>query len=395
MILVAGVAACTAGGIDTTGLADDASVPVPEPGPPPVADGGLDAESGSNDAGPCTDCEYFPETCTSDVLCPNGPFAPEHPGGFDKRTRINVIRGRSQSDVWVAGALGALAHFDGASWRREDLGTRESMRGLWLRDSSEISLPFLQRAYGRGVSLPDGGPPPSADGWSALAPSYAAGQAPPGAGSAQLVSAWAAPGAEWLWCLARGISAGGIWRLRQGSTTLEGSAVIPASTCNSSPWCRFMSSVHGASADELWVVGESGATVRITNATGATPTAKEFDSQTWTALNGVWAASASEAWAVGVMGTIRHYKGDPAQWDVVSDVPTHVDLNAVWGSSSTDVWAVGDEGVVLHYDGKSWSRVKVAGLGAERPNLTAVWVAAGGHVWVGGEGVVLSLRGKQ
>ena len=64
-------------------------------------------------------------------------------------------------------------------------------------------------------------------------------------------------------------------------------------------------------------------------------------------------------------------------------------------SISTDVWAVGDEGVVLRYDGKSWSRVKVAGLGAERPNLTAVWVAAGGHVWVGGEGVVLSLRGKQ
>ena len=81
-------------------------------------------------------------------------------------------------------------------------------------------------------------------------------------------------------------------------------------------------------------------------------------------------------------------------WDVVSGVPTTGNLKAVWGSSSADIWAVGDAGLVLHYDGQTWSRVKVAGQGLRRPNLTTVWVAAPGHVWVGGEGVILSLGGK-
>jgi hypothetical protein len=38
--------------------------------------------------------------------------------------------------------------------------------------------------------------------------------------------------------------------------------------------------------------------------------------------------------------------------------------------------------------------VKVAGLGELRPDLYAVWSSAPGHVWIGGQGVVLSLGGK-
>ena len=153
-------------------------------------------------------------------------------------------------------------------------------------------------------------------------------------------------------------------------------------------------SVHGASADDLWAVGEVGTAVRILDADGDTPSVKPANTQTSNALNVAWVASTSDAWAVGANGTIRHYTGDPVLWDVVSDVPTQGVLRAVWGSSSTDIWAVGDAGVVLHYDGKSWSRVKIAGLGTRRPNLTTVWVPAPGHVWVGGHGVILSLGGK-
>ncbi|MDF2693089.1 MAG: hypothetical protein K0S65_1472, partial [Labilithrix sp.] len=96
----------------------------------------------------------------------------------------------------------------------------------------------------------------------------------------------------------------------------------------------------------------------------------------------------------GASGTLRHYVGGPLAWDTVPASPTTADLNAVWGSSSSDVWAVGNAGVVLHYDGKSWSRVKVAGLGRRRPTLTAVWAPLPGRVWIGGQGVFLSLGGK-
>jgi hypothetical protein len=78
----------------------------------------------------------------------------------------------------------------------------------------------------------------------------------------------------------------------------------------------------------------------------------------------------------------------------VADVPATATLRAVWGTSSADVWAVGDDATVLHYDGTSWTRAHVAGLGARHPNLYAVWASAPGHVWIGGDGILLSIGGK-
>jgi hypothetical protein len=399
VFFVTGVAVCTSMAAcnstdavlgDFKDPSDDSRVPDAAP-----ADSGLDGASTDAAAGQCADCEYFPEACSSDVLCPNGPFDPNSPAGsLDLRASINVIRGRSVNDVWAAGAVGALAHFDGTSWSLSDLGSRYTQRALWLRDTTEVSLGALQNVYARGVDVPDGGTAPSGGGWKRHSPSYAPELDP---SSERLVSVWAAPGADWLWCAAKGVGVntpGGLWRLRQSpATAFELEVGIPASVCRSAG-CGRMASIHGAAANEFWAVGASGATVRVTDAENDAPSVKAFNSQTSNALNGVWAASDSEAWAVGANGTIRHYTGDPMLWDVVSDVPTTVDLNAVWGASSSDVWAVGDAGVVLHYDGKSWSRVKIAGLGTDRPELTTVWVAAPGHVWIGGQGVILSLGGK-
>ena len=393
LLFVVGATACAT----TDALVGQYQEPPAEHHPVPdnVPDSGPDASSTEADAGSCADCEYFPETCTPETFCLNGPFDPNTAGGsIDLRTQINVIRGRSPSDVWAAGALGALAHFDGTSWTRSNPGERETLRALWLRDSAEISLGMFERVYARGAGIADAGAAPSSDGWTvhatALPPTAASGWA-------EFVSAWAPDGSEWLWCAARAWAPGatnGIWRLRQSpSRTFEVGTVVAPEVCKTSP-CSQIASIHGASANDLWAVGLTGATVRITDATSDTPNIETFYSQTWNALNGVWAASASEAWSVGAMGTIRHYTGQSSFWDVVSNVPTIEDLNAVWGSSSSDVWAVGDAGVVLHYDGKSWSRVKVAGLGPRRPNLTTVWVAGPGHVWIGGQGVILSLGGK-
>ncbi|MBN9161999.1 MAG: hypothetical protein J0I07_13630 [Myxococcales bacterium] len=158
--------------------------------------------------------------------------------------------------------------------------------------------------------------------------------------------------------------------------------------------CGDMMSIHGSSANDLWAVGNGGAAVRITEAESNAPTILAFNTQTLSTLHGVWAASESEAWAVGAQGLVRHYSGHPVLWDIVSDVPTNEDLFAVWGSSPSDVWVVGDAATVLHYDGVTWSRVKIASLGARRPKLTAVWVPSPGHVWIGGQGVLLSLGGK-
>lgn len=348
-------------------------------------DAGLDVTSA--DAG----ADVHQEPCTPDALCPNDLFDPTNAGGaLDLRTRITVIRGRSASDVWAAGADGVVIHFDGTSWTRLETGTHETMHELWLRDTDEVGFVSLASIHTRGLEPVDAGAdaaPPSADGWRPAGKLY--GTLRFSQASKVVTSAWTAAGAEWLWC------ANGLWRLRVDPSTnaLEIGDVFTPGACDTLR-CAGMLAIHGTSADDLWAVGRSGASVHITNAQGDAPGVTAFDTKTWAGLNGVWAASATDVWAVGGAGVIRHYTGKPSSWDVVPDAPTSATLRAVWGTSSTDVWAVGDGAVVLHYDGKSWSSVKVLGLSGRSPNLYTVWTPAPGRVWIGGDGVMLSLGGK-
>ena len=378
---------------------DDDGTPGDPPGSNtvPAADGGVEASL--EDAGASDD------PCTPDALCPTGPFAADTPGGaFDGRTRINVIRGRSANDVWAAGARGAIAHFDGTTWRRSDVGSKASMNAFWLRDSGEVGLSSLFAIYSRGVvqsPSADAGPP-SADGWLYDGAAEVPAELQT---TSRLTSVWSFPGSEWAFCssLEPGLgdtvlgdaNANGIWRLRYvpSAKAFEVVHAFAPGTC-SVLGCRQMTSIHGISADDFWAVGYTGAAIHVTNALSDSPTVVAFDSETWAGFGGVWVASADDVWAVGGAGTIRHYTGKPYTLDVVAGVPATEDLNAVWGTSPSDIWAVGDAATVLHYDGTAWSRVKVVGFGARRPDLFAVWASAPGHVWIGGDGVILSLGGK-
>lgn len=353
---------------------------------PPPPDAGADVDSA--DAEPCVDCEHFPATCSSDILCPNGPFEPNTRGGaLDLRTRINAIAGRSASDVWVIGALGAVAHFDGTSWSRVDTKSGDTMRALWLRDSSEVLVTTPAKAYARGLGHAE---------WRRY--DTEAFPADYNGALTQFISGWAASGGDSLWCATMSWEPGmasGLWRLRlaasgDGFELVNG---VPADTCASVP-CSQLAAIHGTSPNDVWAVGFAGSMVHLTNAESDSPNVIRISTRTWQALHGVWAASETEAWAVGEAGVIRHYTGDPFAEDFISDVSQSFNLNAISGTSSSDIWAVGDAGVVLHYDGKSWSRVSVAGLGSRRPDLTSVWTPGPGHVWIGGQGVVLSLGGK-
>ena len=390
LLLAAGALSCAAAStlLAACALHESASpeVPVATVTLPPAEDAGLvDADADAS----CTtdDCEYFPTTCAPDVLCPSGPFDPGSPTmALDWNTQINVIAGRSASDVWIAGTLGAVAHFDGTEWTPSDVGTQETQNILWLLDSAEVLLGAVNshsRLFTRGLEV-DAGTPVSPGGWSRH-PTLAGGHL------SKLNAAWSMPGTRSLW-VATPID---LWRLRhQPGSTFEIIPGIPMTVCSSIP-CRAMRSIHGASEGTVWAVGDLGAVVRITDADGATPTATPFNTKTWTGLSGVWAASDTDVWAVGGAGTILHYTGDPRRWEIVADVPTSDNLNAAWGTSPSDIWAVGDAGVVLHYDGSRWSRVKVAGVGTRRPNLYTVWSSGAGHVWIGGQGILLALGETQ
>lgn len=393
--------AAAPGALVMAACADDANTAAASDAPTVVTDPGDAHVDGDGDAledVPCADCEYFPEICEPSTFCPNGPFGtsadPTAPGGLDLRTQINVIRGRGTNDVWAAGALGALAHFDGTSWTVSNADAAETLYGLWLRDGSEAAIGKLDKVFVHGgAASADAGTSP--DGWT-VTPIV------PSTGMFSIVNtrfkaAFAAPSAKHLWCASSAPNLGstsGLWRLEvaEDGTWNIGIGVDP-SLCNALP-CSQILAVHGSSADDVWAVGTGGAAVHVTGADGDAPVMKAFDTRTWNVLNGVWAASANEAWAVGVGGVVRHHAGDALRWDIVDGIPTSTNLNAIWGSSTTDIWAVGDAGVVLHFDGQAWTRVKIAGLGVRRPDLTTVWMPEPGHVWIGGRGVVLSLGGK-
>ncbi|AKU94242.1 hypothetical protein AKJ09_00906 [Labilithrix luteola] len=100
----AALAACASEG-DTTVSSPDASSNIVISD---AAQGDVDGGDGGDDEGPCvTDCEWFPDTCTDDALCINGPFDSTDPdAGLNPLTQINLITGRSATDVWAAGALG-------------------------------------------------------------------------------------------------------------------------------------------------------------------------------------------------------------------------------------------------------------------------------------------------
>ncbi len=369
--------ACAADENDAKLDPEDTEVVVPanDAGVPDVVDAG----------GSCRtdDCEFFPDACGADVLCPSGLFDPANPSeGPDWRTRITSTGGRTATDAWLVGTVGMAAHFDGASWKQADLGTSESMRFFWLTSAGEVSFGTLDRLYSRGLGSADASVSP--DGWALRGP-----VSPPGGYGSILTAAWAMPGSNLLWL---GTSTD-LWRLEINGSTFTSRPGIPASVCNNVP-CKWLRSLHGASAGTIWGVGDNGAAVRITGADGDEPKLTVTNPLTWNRLNGVWAVSDKEAWAVGGDGTILHNDGAQFAWKAVPDVPTKRHLNAVVGSSSSDVWAVGDAGVVLHFDGTAWSRVKIAGLGSRRPDLYTVWSPAPGRVWIGGQGVLLALGGN-
>ncbi|MDF2692968.1 MAG: Type fimbrial biosis protein PilY1, partial [Labilithrix sp.] len=66
------------------------------------------------------------------------------------------------------------------------------------------------------------------------------------------------------------------------------------------------------------------------------------------ALTSVWGASANDVWAVGSGGTIVHYDG--TEWKSVNS-PSGVEgetFRAVWGSSATEVWIVASSTKIFH-----------------------------------------------
>ncbi|MEZ4338424.1 MAG: hypothetical protein R3B82_17520 [Sandaracinaceae bacterium] len=205
-----------------------------------------------------------------------------------------------------------------------------------------------------------------------------------------------------------------------------GAVALLASICTAcgpdttwAPWWDasegWVMNVGGPAADDLYAVGGSLASGRITHFDGerATPmtipavplvnwvhaagptdlhavgnegTLLHYDGSTWTSVTsptdqdlwGIWGAAPNDVWAVGGSArladgvpTLLHYDG--SAWTSVEIPPLTPSgvraLFKVWGSSATDVYAVGQIGVMIHYDGASWTEVRTGAA----DDLVAIW----------------------
>jgi hypothetical protein len=148
--------------------------------------------------------------------------------------------------------------------------------------------------------------------------------------------------------------------------------------------------VTGTGAHDVWMSGEHG---RITHWDGQS--FRDEPRLTSATIWGMWAASPSDAWAVGGTpegGTaapndvVLHWNG--AAWSHVT-LPEELgySLNKVWGASSDDLYVVGEGGTIWHKKGNAWARE----ASPATSRLLTVFGCSATDVWaVGGDDVLRS-----
>jgi hypothetical protein len=131
--------------------------------------------------------------------------------------------------------------------------------------------------------------------------------------------------------------------------------------------------VWGTSASDVWAVGYHGA-LKHFNGTSWT----NFTSGTTEPLVAVWGTSPSNVWVVGgFTGTILHYDG--AKWSSVFQHGPAGILFGVWGGSPSDLWVVGNIDSVFHYNGTAWSNVA-----SITPTIFGMWGNTASDIWAVG-----------
>ena len=163
-----------------------------------------------------------------------------------------------------------------------------------------------------------------------------------------------------------------------------------------------LNGAYAISSTDAWAVGVQFGAAGVAP---PPPVAYHWNGKAWTltatpslgvnaTLTGVSASGASDVWAVGAnlanggyrrgLALYEHWNG--TAWSVVPGPGGS--LNAVAAVSTTNAWAVGIGGIVEHWDGTAWSAVTVPSPNPSDTfgnNLTAITARSATDVWAVGE----------
>ncbi|WP_146647248.1 hypothetical protein [Labilithrix luteola] len=362
-----------------------------------------DASSEASDAGTTSDTAT-PDDASCDggctATCDDGAFCVVI-GAVDPRYALTSIWGSSANDVWAAGAMGTIVHWDGSAWTSTPSGTSETFMAIYGTGSNDVyalgHVSYVRHSDGFSNGTATWTPRVGGEryrGWSRRA------RAAWGTSPADVII-----GGDFIYDYDydEGVMHGmwNLWRREDVDGGIDWVGVEPTASQST------VRGLWGTSSTDLWALidrapygvwgpgGEGGGSLHLTsNPGGGAPTWIEVNTKLNTGLKGIHGTGKDDVWAVGAGGAIRHFGPGQHSWTIV-DSPVTEDLNAVWAVAPDDAWIVGDRGTVLHYDGKVWTRAPVLWPRGEIPSLYGVWGSGPHDVWTVGEGVVLHYEGKK
>ncbi|AKV00309.1 hypothetical protein AKJ09_06972 [Labilithrix luteola] len=286
---------------------------------------------------------------------------------------VSSIQGRSTSDVWAAGSLGLMMHWDGHGWT--DIRSTKPPSDL-LTPSSVFLTPDAAWGIAGTRIMRRGLDPDSIHTFELFDPYHAPTSVVVlGNGHGYIGCSegpYAPPGAG-----------GVLYDVFDFDNAAFRPLPPPVLAANQQPVAMNIRALFAAPESAMWAVGERGLIARYSLAgADAGPTQGEIvPLANQNDLFAGWGAG-DELWAAGEKGTLIHVDGTSTTAMTSSTTAT---LNAIFGLSKSDIWAAGDNGVLLHFDGTSWSRIPIQGY---RGNLRTIWGAASDDVWIGGEGAM-------
>ena len=352
------------------GAADAADVPV---------DGGCDASE--------SDCVIKPLSCDEAAWCPVPTYV-------SNLYAITAVWGAGKDDVWASGSGGKMLHWDGTAWKPTVLPSpttypiKNTFHALWGTGPNDVWVASATDVIFHTDGWKNGGAtweraPNGTDSEFNSAPIYAVwgdaqGELRFGGRPYDLIDPEGIPSpANQIVKADRGAA----WVGELGKPTIYG---------------------YWGTALDLWIVGDNstyvnwqlGLTLHGTRASKSEPFVwTEVDSQSAVGLRGIWGASAGDLWAVGDRGTIRHLTPGATEWEIVPS-PTDETLHAVWGFAANDVWAAGESGAIVHWDGAAWKTSEAAfPVNKKKPHLYGVWGSGPNDVWIVGSGIALHYTG--
>lgn len=360
-----------------------------EEGAPPVdASVGEDAGVGATPIGEVRDASVDAEAHPCEVS-EEGCGEPEWvqvDAGQVSGIGLSSIWGSGPNDVWAVGAKGSIIHWDGATWTSTRIDTNYSLQSVYGTGPNDIWAVSTASQIYRSTGFSNG--TTTFEKQTAIAENANAPQS-----IAVLYAVWAAgPGDVWV----TGNRQPTYWRTTPGDGGVAWKAGSDLGNASGA-----INGIWGTSPNDVWMVGYKGTgnmsfathTNGVSATDGGLPKWTEFDTATFAILHSVWGTGPNDVWAVGNVGTIRHYTGGTT-WEIVAS-PTTQSLRGVWAAAANDVWAVGENGTIVHYDGAEWRPSTVDLPKGDKRHLYAVWGSGPSDVWAVGDGVVMHYSGPK